>query len=298
MLNTPPTFGWYFAGLVFKWLQDAGRPGGDGRAQPRQGASALRRHRRLGLLPQSRSSRDCRSWMNVPFTLAKPELDKTFLGEARQGRAHQPRRSPLRRRHARQHLQRDAARGRRGAGRLHAATSSAATAEAGRGHMGFRILDAEQHQHPRASSACRAIATRSASEIGHPDARAGALGRHAQDGSCRSRCWPSARAGAGTNNIPVAALSRARHPGVQRARRQRQRGQGAGARRPVPRGAQHLPGLGVRARAQRRRRTPSTRRSRRARRTSSASSCPGARSASSASARSASRWPTPRLRSA
>jgi phosphoserine aminotransferase len=26
----------------------------------------------------------CRSWMNVPFTLAKPELDKTFLAEAKQ----------------------------------------------------------------------------------------------------------------------------------------------------------------------------------------------------------------------
>jgi phosphoserine aminotransferase len=27
-------------------------------------------------------SKDARSWMNVPFTLAKPELDKTFLSEA------------------------------------------------------------------------------------------------------------------------------------------------------------------------------------------------------------------------
>jgi phosphoserine aminotransferase len=24
MLNTPPTFGWYFAGLVFKWLRKQG----------------------------------------------------------------------------------------------------------------------------------------------------------------------------------------------------------------------------------------------------------------------------------
>jgi len=24
----------------------------------------------------------CRSWMNVPFTLAQPELDKAFLAEA------------------------------------------------------------------------------------------------------------------------------------------------------------------------------------------------------------------------
>jgi phosphoserine aminotransferase len=27
-------------------------------------------------------ARDCRSWMNVPFRLAKPGLDKTFLAEA------------------------------------------------------------------------------------------------------------------------------------------------------------------------------------------------------------------------
>jgi phosphoserine aminotransferase len=28
-------------------------------------------------------AKDARSWMNVPFTLAKPELDKTFLEEAK-----------------------------------------------------------------------------------------------------------------------------------------------------------------------------------------------------------------------
>ena len=46
MLNTPPTFGWYFAGLVFKWLKKQGGLEGDGRAQPRQGGKALRLHRR------------------------------------------------------------------------------------------------------------------------------------------------------------------------------------------------------------------------------------------------------------
>jgi phosphoserine aminotransferase len=28
-------------------------------------------------------AKNCRSWMNVPFTLAKPELDKTFRAEAK-----------------------------------------------------------------------------------------------------------------------------------------------------------------------------------------------------------------------
>jgi phosphoserine aminotransferase len=27
-------------------------------------------------------AKDCRSWMNVPFRLARPELDKAFLAEA------------------------------------------------------------------------------------------------------------------------------------------------------------------------------------------------------------------------
>ena len=29
-------------------------------------------------------AKDARSWMNVPFTLAKPELDKTFIAEAKE----------------------------------------------------------------------------------------------------------------------------------------------------------------------------------------------------------------------
>jgi phosphoserine aminotransferase len=81
MLNTPPTFGWYFAGLVFKWLKAKG------------GLSAIGEHNRLKAETLYRAidesgfyrnpvSKDARSWMNVPFILAKPELDKTFLSEA------------------------------------------------------------------------------------------------------------------------------------------------------------------------------------------------------------------------
>ena len=33
--------------------------------------------------PHEDVAKNARSWMNVPFTLAKPELDKTFLTEAR-----------------------------------------------------------------------------------------------------------------------------------------------------------------------------------------------------------------------
>jgi phosphoserine aminotransferase len=83
MLNTPPTFGWYFAGLVFKWLK---RQGGLAAMAERNQAKASLLY---GYIDQSGFyrnpvARECRSWMNVPFTMAKPELDKTFVAEAAQ----------------------------------------------------------------------------------------------------------------------------------------------------------------------------------------------------------------------
>ena len=53
MINTPPTFAIYLAGLVFDWIARARRPGGDGRAQPRQGRAPLRLPRRQRLLPDA-----------------------------------------------------------------------------------------------------------------------------------------------------------------------------------------------------------------------------------------------------
>ena len=81
MLNTPPTFGLYFAGLVFKWLKNLG--GLDAMAE-RNRAKAETLYRAIDESGFYRNpvSKNARSWMNVPFTLAKPELDKTFLSEA------------------------------------------------------------------------------------------------------------------------------------------------------------------------------------------------------------------------
>ncbi len=81
MSNTPPTFAWYVAGLVFKWLLQLGGLAAMGERN-RAKADTL-----YGAIDGSDFyanpvDRACRSWMNVPFTLAKPELDKTFLGEA------------------------------------------------------------------------------------------------------------------------------------------------------------------------------------------------------------------------
>lgn len=83
MLNTPPTYAWYMAGLVFQWLKRKG--GLDGMAAVNRAKAELL----YTAIDQSGFyrnpvARDARSWMNVPFTLAKPELDKTFIAEAKE----------------------------------------------------------------------------------------------------------------------------------------------------------------------------------------------------------------------
>ena len=82
MSNTPPTFGWYVAGLVFKWIQ---RQGGLAAMAERNRSKAAALY---GAIDGSGFYRNpvpprYRSIMNVPFTLADSGLDKTFLAEAR-----------------------------------------------------------------------------------------------------------------------------------------------------------------------------------------------------------------------
>ena len=85
MLNTPPTYAIYIAGLVFKWLKAFG------------GLAAMEAHnrRKAALLYDfidasgfysSPVARDCRSLMNVPFRLADPALDAAFLAGAQERR--------------------------------------------------------------------------------------------------------------------------------------------------------------------------------------------------------------------
>ncbi len=81
MLNTPPTFSWYCAGLVFRWMKAQGGLAAIG-ARNRAKAQLL-----YGAIDGSGFYSNpvavpCRSWMNVPFTLRDPSLDKTFLAEA------------------------------------------------------------------------------------------------------------------------------------------------------------------------------------------------------------------------
>src|SRR3984885_2475299 len=81
MLNTPPTFGWYFAGLVFKWLKSQGGLSAIGERNRAKARDLYRAIDESGFY-RNPVSKDARSWMNVPFILAKLELDKTFLSEA------------------------------------------------------------------------------------------------------------------------------------------------------------------------------------------------------------------------
>lgn len=81
MYNTPPTYSWYIAGLVFDWLKAKG------------GLTAMAEinKRKSDKLYAAIDESDfyanpvdpeCRSWMNVPFTLADSGLDAAFLEEA------------------------------------------------------------------------------------------------------------------------------------------------------------------------------------------------------------------------
>ena len=81
MFNTPPTFAWYLAGLVFKWLKEQG------------GVAAMDRinQQKADLLYNTIDGSDFyrndvasanRSRMNVPFQLADSALDKVFLEES------------------------------------------------------------------------------------------------------------------------------------------------------------------------------------------------------------------------
>ena len=81
MYNTPPTYAWYIAGLVFQWLK----------AQGGLSAIAARNQAKAGLLYKAIDESGFyknpvdpayRSWMNVPFRQANPDLDKVFVAEA------------------------------------------------------------------------------------------------------------------------------------------------------------------------------------------------------------------------
>lgn len=83
MLNTPPTFGIYFAGLVFQWLKRQGGLAGMAAINAAKAEALYACIDGSGGFYQNPVDTDCRSRMNVPFTLADPRLDAAFLAEAK-----------------------------------------------------------------------------------------------------------------------------------------------------------------------------------------------------------------------
>ena len=81
MLNTPPTFGIYFAGLVFKWLLKQGGLAAIGERNRIKAETLYRAIDESGYY-RNPVAKSCRSWMNVPFTIPSPELEKSFVAEA------------------------------------------------------------------------------------------------------------------------------------------------------------------------------------------------------------------------
>ena len=82
MLNTPPTYPWYLLGLVLEWLEAQGGVKAMELLSKRKSALLYDAIDRSALFtnPVAIGSR---SRMNIPFTLARPELETLFLQEAR-----------------------------------------------------------------------------------------------------------------------------------------------------------------------------------------------------------------------
>jgi phosphoserine aminotransferase len=78
MSNTPPTYAWYLAGLVFEWMK------GQGGLPAIAALNARKAGKLYGALDNSNFystpvAPGCRSLMNVPFTLPDAALDAVFL---------------------------------------------------------------------------------------------------------------------------------------------------------------------------------------------------------------------------
>jgi phosphoserine aminotransferase len=83
MYNTPPTYTWYIAGLVFAWLLKNGGLAAMGALNERKAKKLYAAIDGSGGFYKNPVEVGSRSWMNVPFTLPKPELDEVFLKEAK-----------------------------------------------------------------------------------------------------------------------------------------------------------------------------------------------------------------------
>ena len=83
MLNTPPTFAWYLAGLVFEWLSNQGGVRAIEELNNKK-ASLLYDYIDASEFYSNPVDPECRSIMNIPFILANEDLDQLFLEQSKQ----------------------------------------------------------------------------------------------------------------------------------------------------------------------------------------------------------------------
>jgi phosphoserine aminotransferase len=81
MTNTPPTFAWYVADLVFQYLKDLGGLAAMAEINSRKARKLYEAVDGSGFYSNP-VKEDCRSFMNVPFVLADASLDGRFLEES------------------------------------------------------------------------------------------------------------------------------------------------------------------------------------------------------------------------
>ena len=202
MWNTPSTLSWYFAGLVFDWLKEQGGLEAMGKINERKAAKLYAAIDGSGFY-KNPVDKAYRSWMNIPFTLRRCGARQAVPPGGEGGGAHELEGSPRRRRHAREPLQRDARSRRRRADRVHGRLREAARVS-GMTTFKIRTLNsiavAGLDRLPRDRYEV-------ASEIAQPDAiLLRSFKMH--DMALPDSLLAVGRAGAGTNNIPVAKLSK------------------------------------------------------------------------------------------
>ena len=81
MFNTPPTYAWYLAGLVFNWLKQQGGVKAIAEIN-RQKAQSLYQYIDNSELYYNNVAQDVRSLMNLPFWLKDESLNSAFLAQA------------------------------------------------------------------------------------------------------------------------------------------------------------------------------------------------------------------------
>ena len=82
MSNTPPTFAWYVAGKVFKWLKSLGGVEEIGKINNRK-AKKLYQFIDDSNFYENNINKENRSIMNIPFLLSNDDLDTKFLSESK-----------------------------------------------------------------------------------------------------------------------------------------------------------------------------------------------------------------------